>query len=164
MRRLMKIITFLTLLVSTTAFANIPLGTYKVDKIQCKTGKQLKLGGKFMVYSIMLEVKETEMIMTAKAKSGSWAPFRLNCTQLNRGKYVYTQEGKYEGELPNISASCNNSMWTNILKKRLFGVEEYGVFNYKVNGNKLEVYNADSVTKYSCEAVGDYPVYYYTRH
>lgn len=159
----MKIITLIALLISTAAFANIPLGTYKVDKIQCKTGKTLKLGGKFMVYEIFLEVKEAEMIMTANAKSGSWAPFRLNCSQVNRGKYVYTQEGKYEGDLRNISASCNNDMWTRILKKRLFGIEEYGEFNYTVSGNKLTTYNVNTVTKYSCEAAGDYPIYYYTK-
>lgn len=145
------------------ALAQIPLGKYKVEKIQCKTGKVMKLGGKFMVYEIFLDVKATEMVMTAHAKSGSWAPFKLNCTQINKGGFVYTQEGKYEGELPNISAQCNNPMWTNILKKKLFGVEEWGVFNYKVAGDKLEIYNPETVTKYSCDSAGDYPVYYYKK-
>ena len=60
------------------------------------------------------------MKMTAVAKSGSWAPFKLNCTQVNEGDYVYTQEGKYEGELLNTSVKCNAKAWTAILKKKLF--------------------------------------------
>lgn len=150
-------------LVIGSATAQIPLGKYKAEKIQCKSGKTMKLGGKFMVYEIFLDVKQTEMVMTANANSGSWAPFKLNCTQLNKGSYVYTQEGKYEGELKNISAKCNNAMWEAILKKKLFGVEEYGVFNYKVNGPKVEVFNPNTVTKYSCDGPGDYPIYYYTK-
>lgn len=153
----------MALVLASSAFAQIPHGKYEVEKIQCKSGKVMKLGGKFMVYKIFLDVKEKEMVMTAKAKSGSWAPFKLDCTQLNRGKYVYTQEGKYEGELPNISAKCNNSMWTNILKKKLFGVEEWGVFNYKVSGKKLTIFNPNTVTKYSCDKAGDYPVYHYKK-
>lgn len=151
------------MLASATAFATIPEGRYKVDKIQCKTGKQLKLGGRFMVYSLLLDVGATSWKMTAKAKSGSWAPFRLDCTQINRGKFTYTAEGKLEGDLPNESVECNAAAWTEILKRRLFGVEEFGVFNYKIQGNKLEIYNPNTVTKYSCDAAGDYPVYYYTK-
>lgn len=151
------------LLIASSALAQIPLGTYKAEKIQCKTGKVMKLGGKFMVYEIFLDVKASEMVMTARAKSGSWAPFKLDCTQVNRGDYVYTQEGKYEGELPNISAKCNNPMWTNILKKKLFGVEEWGVFTYQVNGDKLKIFNPDTVTKYSCDTAGDYPIYHYKK-
>ncbi len=151
------------LLIASTTFAQIPLGKYKAEKIQCKTGKVMKLGGKFMAYGIFLDVKATEMIMTAHAKSGSWAPFKLDCTQVNKGSYVYTQEGKFEGELPNISAKCNNSMWTGILKKKLFGVEEWGVFNYTVNGDKVKIFNPDTVTKYSCDKAGDYPIYHYKK-
>ena len=143
--------------------ANIPLGKYKAEKIQCKTGKVMKLGGKFMVYDLELEIKAKEMIMTVVAKSGDWAPFKLNCTQINRGEYVNTQENKYEGELPNISAKCNNDMWTNILKKKLFGVEEYGEFTYRASGNKLVIYNPNTVTKYSCDKPGDYPIYTYKK-
>lgn len=150
-------------LVISSAMAQIPLGKYKAEKIQCKTGKVMKLGGKFMVYEIFLDVKASEMVMTAVAKSGSWAPFKLNCSQVNRGSYVYTQEGKYEGELPNISAKCNNAMWTAILKRKLFGVEEYGVFNYRVNGNRVQIFNPDTITKYSCDGAGDYPVYHYKK-
>lgn len=159
----MKLMILMLTLVTTTAFANIPLGKYQVEKIQCKTGKTMKLGGKFMLYTIFLEVSENYMVMTANAKSGSWAPFKLNCTQVNKGKYVYTQQNVYEGDLPNISVQCNSPAWTNILKKRLFGVEKYGVFNYQVNGNKLTVYNENTMTKYSCDKPGDYPIYYYKK-
>lgn len=148
---------------STTAFAVIPAGTYQVDKIQChKSKKVLKLGGKFMVYKIRLEVSATDMTMTATANSGSWAPFKLNCTQVNKGKVVYTKENTYEGELPNVSVKCNNDMWTGILKKKLFGVEKYGEFTYKLDGNKLVIFNPNTITRYSCETPGDYPVYYYS--
>lgn len=158
----MKLTIILTLLTSM-AFANIPSGTYKVDKIQCKTGKELKLGGKFMTYSIYLNVTEESMKMTAVAKAGKWAPFKLNCTQINEGSFVYTQENKYEGELVNTSVNCNSKMWTAILKKKLFGVEEYGEFSYLVDGNELTIFNPNTVTKYSCDADGDYPTYYYTK-
>jgi hypothetical protein len=103
------------------------------------------------------------MTMTANANSGRWAPFKLNCTQVNQGEYTYTQENKYEGDLPNISVKCNNSAWTSILKKRLFGVEKYGEFNYEVNGDKLTIFNPNTITKYSCDKNGDYPVYRYTK-
>lgn len=159
----MKLLALLTILVSTQVLANIPTGKYKADKIQCKTGKALKLGGKFMVYTITLDVTDTNMVMTAKAKSGSWAPFKLNCTQVNKGSYVYTQENKYEGDLPNTSVKCNAAAWTAILKKKLFGVEKYGEFNYKVKGKKLTIYNKNTITKYSCDKAGDYPIYYYTK-
>ncbi|MCT4640973.1 MAG: hypothetical protein N4A33_01665 [Bacteriovoracaceae bacterium] len=153
----------LALLLSVSAFATIPTGKYQVEKIQCKTGKVMKLGGKFMIYTIYLNVSDTKMKMTAKAKAGSWAPFKLDCTQINEGEYVHTSEGKYEGELPNISTKCNNARWTKILKKKLFGVEEYGEFNYTVNGNKLVIFNPNTITKYSCDKAGDYPIYYYKK-
>lgn len=158
-----KFLVLSLLLISVTAMANIPTGKYKVEKIQCNTGHVMKLGGKFMVYEIYLDVTDHEMIMTANADSGSWAPFKLHCTQVNKGSFVYTAEGKYEGDLPNISTKCNNAAWTNILKKKLFGVEEYGEFNYEVNGDKLVIFNPNTVTKYSCDKTGGYPIYYYTK-
>lgn len=158
----MKLI--LTLLFFTsTAMANIPNGTYQVDKVQCKSGKVLKLGGKFMVYNIKLAIASGRWEMTAIAKSGSWAPFKLNCTQINKGKFTYTQENKLEGDLPNSSVKCNSPAWTSILKRRLFGVEEYGEFTYKVKGKKLTLFNPSTVTKYSCDKAGDYPIYYYSK-
>lgn len=159
----MKFLLTLLVLLSVSAFANIPDGKYKVDKIQCSTGKIMKLGGKFMVYEIYLDIAGSKMTMTAKADSGSWAPFRLHCTQVNEGSFVYTKEGKYEGDLPNTSTKCNADAWTSILKKKLFGVEEYGEFTYLVSGNKLEVYNPNTITKYSCDKTGGYPIYYYTK-
>ena len=159
----MKLMALFLILISASSMATIPTGRYKVDKIQCKTGKELKLGGRFMVYSLLLDVADSSWKMTAKAQSGSWAPFRLNCTQINVGKFTYTAEGKLEGDLPNESVECNSPAWTEILKRKLFGVEEYGEFTYKVDGRKLEIYNPNTITKYSCDRAGDYPIYYYTR-
>ena len=159
----MRLIAILMMLTTVGAYANIPVGQYKVDKIQCKTGKELKLGGRFMVYSLLLDVEATSWKMTAIAKSGSWAPFRLDCTQINVGKFTYTSEGKLEGDLPNESVECNSPAWTEILRRKLFGVEEYGEFTYKVDGRKLEIYNPNTITKYSCDSAGDYPIYYYAR-
>ena len=159
----MRLIAILMMLTTVGAYANIPVGQYKVDKIQCKTGKELKLGGRFMVYSLLLDVEATSWKMTAIAKSGSWAPFRLDCTQINVGKFTYTSEGKLEGDLPNESVECNSPAWTEILRRKLFGVEEFGEFTYKVDGRKLEIYNPNTITKYSCDSAGDYPIYYYTR-
>lgn len=149
---------------SVSAFATIPVGNYQVEKIQChKSQKVLKLGGKFMVYTIKLNVQETQMVMTATAKSGSWAPFKLNCEQVNKGKIVYTKENTYEGDLPNVTAKCNNSVWTGILKKKLFGVENYGEFTYSFENNKLTIFNPKTITRYSCTDNGDYPVYFYKK-
>ena len=159
----MRLIAIIMMLTTVGAYANIPVGQYKVDKIQCKTGKELKLGGRFMVYSLLLDVEATSWKMTAIAKSGSWAPFRLDCTQINVGKFTYTSEGKLEGDLPNESVECNSPAWTEILRRKLFGVEEFGEFTYKVDGRKLEIYNPNTITKYSCDSAGDYPIYYYTR-
>ncbi len=158
----MKIL-MLIMLITSSAFANIPEGTYKASKIECKTGHQMKLGGKFMTYDIFLTVTKTNMKMTAVAKSGSWAPFKLNCTQVNEGDFTYTQEGKLEGELLNTSVKCNAKTWTAILKKKLFGVEEFGEFNYSVDGDNLTIFKKESTTSYSCDSEGDYPVYYYTK-
>lgn len=159
----LKIITAATLLLANFSFAQIDEGRYKAQKIQCKSGKTLKLGGKFMIYDIYLEIKDNRMTMTAIAKSGDWAPFRLNCTQLNQGNFTYTKENTYEGELPNISVSCNSPAWTAILQRKLFGVEEFGEFTYAQSAGQLIIHNSQTVTKYSCDAPGDYPIYYYQK-
>ena len=148
---------------SKLALANIPNGNYKIEKIQCQSGKVMKLGGKFMIYEIFLKVSGNEMTMTAKANSADWAPFKLNCTQVNQGQFQYTQAGQFEGDLPNISVECNNPSWTNILKKRLFGVEQFGTFDYSFDGSQLVIQNKDTITKYSCDQNGDYPIYYYKK-
>lgn len=158
----MKLVLLVSIL-SLSVFANIPEGRYQIEKIQCSTGKVLKLGGKFMVYKIFLDVGEGVMKMTATANSGSWAPFKLNCTQVNEGTFTYTQEGKYEGELPNTLVECNAPAWTRIMKKKLFGVEEFGTFDYQVVENKLTISNPDTVTKYSCDKTEGYPVYHYIK-
>lgn len=159
----MKLLIMATVLMASQAFGQIPSGLYKVDSIKCKTGKVMKLGGKFMTYEIYLDVAQSSMKMTARAKSGSWAPFKLDCTQTNEGTFTYTQEGKFEGELPNTAVSCNASAWESILKKKLFGVEEFGEFTYTVNADKLTIFNPNTVTKYSCDKAGDYPIYEYTK-
>jgi hypothetical protein len=151
------------LIMSSVVLAEIPTGTYKVDKIQCKTGYALKLGGKFMEYAVYLDVRSTEMTMRVSAKAGSWAPFRLNCSQENKGRIVYTAENKYEGDLPMTKAKCNAETWTNIIKKKQFGVEAYGEFNYKVAGKKLMIWNPSTINKYKCTKSGDYPIYYYSK-
>ena len=117
----MKIFALITYLLSFCAFATIPNGNYVVEKIQChKSRKVLKLGGKFMVYTIKLNVQETELIMTATAKSGSWAPFKLNCEQVNKGKIVYTKENTYEGDLPNIIAKWEKDSQGNYTIPNIF--------------------------------------------
>jgi hypothetical protein len=156
-------LSLIVLLLSFSAMANIPHGRYQVEKIQCTTGKVLHLGGKFMVYKIFLDVTEGNMRMTATANSGSWAPFKLNCTQVNEGTFTYTQEGKYEGDLPNTLVKCNAQAWIRIMKKKLFGVEKFGTFDYKITGNKLTISNPDTMTKYSCEKTGGYPIYHYKK-
>lgn len=141
----------------------IPDGDYKIEKIQCKSGKTLKLGGKFLIYDIFLNINSNEMTMTAKAHAGDWAPFKLECTQVNKGNFTYISSDQYEGSLPNISVQCNNDMWTNILKKKLFGVENFGKFSFTTEANQLVIYNKDTVTKYSCDQANDYPIYYYNK-
>ena len=148
---------------ATAAFAVIPVGTYKADNITCKSGKVMHFGGDRIHYSLTLEVMSNMMRMTATVKSQGWFNGILNCIQVNEGSYVYTQASKYEGELPNIKASCNFPPMTAILKAKLYGVEEYGEFNYSVVGNKLTIFNPQTVTKYSCTGAGDYPIYNYTR-
>jgi len=159
-----KLICIFVTIFSTLVLANIPDGNYKIEKIQCRSGKVMKLGGKFMIYEIFLKVTNNEMIMTAKANSADWAPFKLNCTQVNQGQFRYIQLGQYEGDLPNISVECNNSSWTNILKKRLFGVEQFGTFDYSFDGSYLIIQNKDTITKYSCDQNGDYPIYFYKKY
>ncbi len=160
----MKVFKSLLILVfSMQVFANIPDGNYKAEKIQCKSGKVMKLGGKFMSYEIFLKVAGNTMTMTAHAKSAEWAPFKLQCVQTNQGHFHYTQNGQYEGDLPNISAECNNAAWTSILKKKLFGVEQFGTFEYTVSNNELIIKNKDTITKYSCDQADDYPIYYYKK-
>ena len=160
----MKHAIFIFLLFTSTALlANIPEGRYQLDKIQCSTGKVLKQGGQFITYKLLLDITDSQMKMTALAKSGSWAPFKLDCIQINEGSFTYTQEGKYEGDLPNTSVRCNAKTWTNILKKRLFGVEEFGTFAYQILGKKLTISNPDTITKYSCEKTNGYPIYHYTK-
>lgn len=153
----------LGLFLSMNALAQIPTGSYILEKIQCKGDKTLKLGGKFMQYKITLDVTEGLMKMTAVAKNGSWAPFKLRCTQINEGKFSYTGDNTYEGNLGLLSVKCNAATWENILRKQLFGVEDQGNFEYHVNGNKLTIENPDTITKYSCEKTNTYPVYHYIK-
>lgn len=159
----MKKLGLLLILLSTSVLADIPAGHYELDQIKCADGNELKLGGKFMTYKIALDVTDGEMKMTAVAKSGSWAPFKLYCTQINTGKFSYIEDDKYEGYLSLSSVKCNAKIWEGRLKKHAFGIEEQGVFTYSVSGNKLTIQNPDTVTKYSCKKTGSYPIYYYTK-
>jgi len=160
----MKKMALLFLLLSTSVFADIPHGRYVLDKIQCASGDVLKLGGKFMVYKVTLDITDADMKMTAIAKSGSWAPFKLDCTQVNTGKYSYRGDTQYEGDLALDSVKCNAKTWEKILRKQLFGVEAQGVFNYTVSGNKLTISNPNTITKYkTCKKANSYPIYHYTK-
>ncbi len=151
-------------LISTTTFANIPQGSYLLDKIACSVGnKTLKLGGKFMVYTITLDVFESKMRMTAIAKNRPWAPFKLDCVQQNYGDYSIISNDTYEGNLPLESVKCNSSLWEKILRKNLFGVEEQSNFSYSYSDGKLVVQNPNSITKYSCADNGGHAIYYYTK-
>lgn len=156
-------ILFLSLLLINSGFSAIPLGKYQIEKIQCKKGKTLKLGGKYINYDIDLFVSESKMKMVAIATAFDWAPFKIKCTQINEGRYTLTGANKYEGDLPNKTATCDPSLWTRFLKDNLFGVEKYGEFTYKVSGKKLTIFNPQTITKYSCDSAGDYPIYYYTK-
>src|SRR5690606_18304555 len=109
-------------LIATNAFAEIPSGRYVLDKIICTDGAELKLGGKFMQYDVTLEVEEGLMKMTALAKSASWSPFKLDCTQVNVGKFSYVGETQYEGYLAPEIIKCNAKAWETILNKQKFGV------------------------------------------
>lgn len=146
-----------------SVLAQIPTGNYKLEKIVCSDGKVLKLGGKFMIYDVSLEIFESEMKMTAIAKNAKFAPFKLNCTQVNKGSYTITSETNYEGSLPLFSVKCNAKAWESILNKQHFGVEEQGVFDYEVDGNKLVLFNPATATPYSCKDTNSYPVYHYIK-
>lgn len=159
----MKKLLLLTTLLATSAMADIPSGHYVLDKIECTDGKVLKLGGKFMQYQVTLDVSEGEMKMTALAKSASWSPFKLDCAQTNVGKFSYVGETQYEGYLAMDTVECNAGAWETILKKQKFGVEEQGVFDYTVNGNKLTIKNDNTTKLYSCKKTNSIPVYYYTK-
>ncbi|OUR99801.1 hypothetical protein A9Q84_01875 [Halobacteriovorax marinus] len=158
----MKKLALLFLILSTSVFADIPVGHYELDKIMCSNGEALKLGGKFMSYTIALDVTEIDMKMTAVAKSASWSPFKLFCTQINVGKFSYIEDNKYEGYLALNSVKCNAKIWEGRLRKHAFGIEEQGVFTYTVVGNKLTIQNPETVTKYSCKKTGSFPIYHYT--
>ena len=154
----------ITTFLSVNLYANLPTGSFKIEKIQCKTGHIMDVGGKFMVYDILLDITDKNIKMTATVEGGDWMPGTLNCEQINYGRYTNTRENQYEGDLPNIKTKCNNAAWTAMLKRWLFGVEEYGTFTYKVNGKRLVIYNKDTITKYSsCDKPGDYPIYHYIR-
>lgn len=159
----MKMLLVFALLFSVNCFADIPQGHYVLDKIECSDGKVLKLGGKFMQYHITLDVTDHEMLMTAKATSASWSPFKLECTQTNKGKFSYIGETQYEGYLAMDVVDCNAKAWEAILKKQKFGVEEQGIFDYEVNGDKLVISNKETQTLYSCKKTGSIPVYHYTK-
>lgn len=150
-------------LISTSLMAEIPTGKYILDKIVCTDGKELKLGGKFMQYDVTLDVEEGVMKMTALAKSASWSPFKLDCTQVNVGKFSYVGESQYEGYLLPEVVKCNASAWEAILNKQKFGVEEQGLTEYKIDGNKLSIKNLETKTLYSCKKTNSIPVYHYTK-
>ncbi len=155
----------ITFLVATSIMAAIPSGKYKLDKIVCTSGKELKLGGKFMVYTVTLDVTASDMRMTAIAKSGSWAPFRIDCTQTNYGKYSMINGSSYQGYLALENVACNNQAWTNRLRKRPFGAQDTEVVHgYSVSGNSLQIKAMNTTNNFrSCEKTNSYPVYYYTK-
>ena len=147
-----------------SAFATIPAGKYKVEKIQCHKSKEvMKLGGKYMSYDIFLNITDTKLQMNVSAKSRSHAPFNLKCDQTNAGSIVYTKENIFEGELKITNLKCNAWAYEKILKMKNFGVEDYGEFTYSVNGNKLTVYKPNTKTNYRCKSSGDYPIYHYIK-
>ena len=154
---------FLSLVISSICFGQIPNGTYRLEKIMCSTGKKLKLGGKFMQYQVDLKINDNLMNMTAIAKSAKWAPFKLKCTQKNEGKFSIRSNKTYEGYLQLSHVECNAKMWEGILKKHAFGVEEQGTFTYAISGKKLTIENPKTVTKYSCKKTGGYPIYHYNK-
>lgn len=153
----------LVTLTALTSFAQIPQGKYTLSKIECSDGKVLKLGGKFMIYNVSLEVGAEDMKMTAVAKNAKWAPFKLDCTQVNTGKYKITSDTQYEGSLALTSVKCNAKAWEGILNKQHFGVEEQGVFDYEVSGNELQIFNPATFTPYSCKDTNSYPIYFYKK-
>lgn len=153
----------LIFLLSFPAAAEIPLGNYEITKIQCQSGKILQLGGSYMRYHVYLNFTDTKMTMTAQMKSLTSNKQALECVQINSGEYVYTQDNKFEGELENKSIKCNAKAWERILKKKAFGVEEYGEFTYSIRGDELIISNPNTITRYSCRNTGDYPIYHYKK-
>jgi len=154
---------FTLLFIASIANASLPQGNYVLKKIQCSNGEDLKLGGKFMLYDVSFDITDVDIKMTAIAKSAKWAPFKLDCTQVNVGKYSLIGDNQYEGYLAVDTVNCNAKAWESILRKQLFGVEEQGVFTYEVDGEELKISNPDTVTPYSCKKTGSYPIYIYTK-
>ena len=54
-------------LISSNLFANIPIGKYKLEKIQCKKGYKLPLGHRTMRYDVFFEVSTDTLQMKANA-------------------------------------------------------------------------------------------------
>lgn len=157
------------LLVAGNTYGKIPVGTYLLDNITCSNGKKLKMfskdGSHGMKYTVTLEVQNAgRMKMTAVAKSFSFAGFKLNCTQVNLGKFSYINNSSYQGYLSLDSVKCNVPGFTNRLRRKGFGVEEQSSFKYQVKGNKLRIENPNTITKYSCKKTNSYPIYNYTRN
>lgn len=155
----------LPLLIASSVFATIPKGSYLLDKIMCTTGETLKLGGAFMRYNVVLKVGEEQAEMTAIAKSAKWAPYLLNCTQVNSGEFKYIGPGQYQGGLEISKVKCNLGIWEGILKKQHFGVESNGsIFDYEYNDGKLVLSVKDTFTNYkTCREAGGSPIYYYNK-
>lgn len=160
----MKLLTLAIALMATPVLAKLPTGKFTLEKIQCSTGKTLKLGGKFMVYKVNLDITDSTLKMSVTAKSGSWAPFKLNCVQINNGKYSLIGDSQYSGYLSKDYVKCNAKAWEDIVNKKGFGVEKEGVFNYTFANNKLVIKNPNTVTKYSCDKENGYPIYHYIRN
>ncbi len=157
--------TILALIVSLSVFANIPNGNYVLDSIKCNDGTPLKLGGKFIQYNVLLDVAGDTMTMSVNAKSGSWAPFKLNCQQRNVGKFTIIDSTQYQGYMRIDTVNCNNATWTDVIRKKAFGVEnDEVVFDYSFSGNKLTIHNPKTKNNFkTCEKKGKTPVYYYTK-
>ncbi|WP_412471736.1 hypothetical protein [Halobacteriovorax sp. RT-1-4] len=157
--------TILAFLMVTSVFATIPQGTYLLDRIECTTGETLKLGGAFMRYNVILKVEEEKAEMTAVAKSAKWAPYLLNCTQVNSGDFKYVGPGQYQGGLEMTKVKCNLGVWEGILKKQHFGVESNGsIFDYEYNDGKLVLSVKDTFTNYkTCREAGGSPIYHYNK-
>ncbi len=154
-----------SLLLAFSTFATIPQGSYLLDRIECTTGQVLKLGGAFMRYNVTIEIAEESIEMTAIAKSAKWAPYILNCTQVNAGEFKYVGEGQYVGGLEIADVDCNLGVWKNILKKQHFGVESAGsIFDYEYADGKLKLSVQDTFTNYkTCREAGGSPIYYYNK-
>lgn len=157
--------TLFSLFISLSIFASIPQGSYLLDHIECTTGQTLKLGGTFMKYNVVLKIGDEKAEMTAIAKSAKWAPYLLNCTQINSGEFKYVGPGQYQGGLEISHVDCNLGVWEGILKKQHFGVESSGsIFDYEYNEGKLKLSVQDTVTNYkTCREAGGSPIYFYNK-